>query len=100
MSPRGLGNNSTWPLGTSGTKGSIGRTPAGNSKEGKDGTQLGSSLGQWQSPVGGIKADFNDGEVTLQGGRGWGPREPAQQPAGPLKQRRMLVTTSACSQPD
>ena len=29
---------------------------------------MGSSLGQWQNPVGGVDADMDYGEVTLQGG--------------------------------
>ena len=61
---------------------------------------MGSSLGQWQDPMGGVDADLDDGEVTLQWGRGWGPSKPAQQPTGPLEQRRMLVTCSAHWQPD
>ena len=57
-------------------------------------------LGQWHGPAGGVYADMDNGEVTLQGGRGWGPSEPVQQPAHSLKQRRMLVISSAHLRPD
>ena len=30
-----------------------------------------SSLGQWQDPMGGVDADMDDGEVTLQGEGDW-----------------------------
>ena len=39
---------------------------------------LGSPLGQWWVPVGGVKADLDDGEVAPQVGRGWGPSELVQ----------------------
>ena len=56
-----------------------------------------SPLGQWHGPAGGVDANLDDGEVNLQGGRWWGPSELAQWPTGPLKQRRILVTSSAYS---
>ena len=56
----------------------------------------GSPIGQWWASAGGVDPDFEDEEVTLQGGPGKLP----QQPAGPLKQMMMLVTPSAYLQPD
>ena len=60
---------------------------------------LGPPLGWWHGPAGGVDSDLDDGEVTLQGG---GDGDLVSQHSGlqgPFKQR-MLVTSSAHSQPD
>ena len=59
---------------------------------------IGPPLGCWRASVEG-DTDLEDGDVTLQED-GMGPSEPPQQSTGPLKWRRMLVTSSAHSQPD
>ena len=61
---------------------------------------MGSSLGQWQNPVGGADADKDDGEVTLQGGGDEDLASKHSCPTGSLEQWKMLVTSSAHWQPD
>ena len=61
---------------------------------------LGSPLGWWCGPVGGIDADLDDREVTLQGG---GDGDLVSCHSGSqalLKQWRMLVASYPHSQPD
>ena len=36
---------------------------------------MGSCLGWWQVPVRGVNAGLEDGDMTLQGKRGWEPSE-------------------------
>ena len=56
---------------------------------------LGSPLGQWWGPVGGLDVDLDDGEVTLLQGVGDGDLTSWHSGLQALlKQRRMLVTSS------
>ena len=62
--------------------------------------QLGSPLGQWWAPVVRVNADLDDGEVAFQGGGDGNQVRQYSGPQAPVKQRRMLVTSSAHSQSD
>ena len=61
---------------------------------------LGSTLGRWQVPAGVGNDNLSNGEKGLQRGGDW---DLVSQHSGlwvPLKQRRIVVTSSVCLQPD
>ena len=60
---------------------------------------IGPPFGHWRAPAGEGDADSKDGEVTLQRENGALVRHHCS-PQAPLEWRRMLVTSSAPSQPD
>ena len=61
---------------------------------------MGSPLGQWWIPVGGVNADLEDREVILQGGGDGDLVSCCIGPQAPLEQRRTLVTSSVHLQLD
>ena len=63
-------------------------------------TLLGTPFGWWQGPVGGLDADLDDGEVTLQRGGDGDLASQCSSLQAPFKQRGMLVASSAHSQLD
>ena len=81
-------------------KASYGGYPAAGSKKGSTAPPRGSPIWCQWAPAKGVDTDFEDEEMTLQGGGVVDLASHHNGPQGPLKQRRMLVTSSAHLSPD